>query len=125
MHERTNIRLSVRGRPDTGRRIGGIRPTGGGVHLTGMPLPDSDRVIDILDTYVTAILETNAGTKAAFTFVSERGAPFNDVIEFRSPPPAVQRALFAALTPIARSWISSWTWSTAKAGSAVSARRIA
>jgi hypothetical protein len=27
---------------------------------------------------------------------------FNDVIEFRSPPPAVQRALFAALTPIAR-----------------------
>ena len=69
--------------------------------------------------------ETNAGTKAAFTFVSERGAPFNDVIEFRSPPPAVQRTLFAALTPIARSWISSWTWSTAKAGSAVSARRIA
>jgi quercetin dioxygenase-like cupin family protein len=27
---------------------------------------------------------------------------FNDVIEFRSPPPAVQRSLFAALTPIAR-----------------------
>jgi quercetin dioxygenase-like cupin family protein len=27
---------------------------------------------------------------------------FSDVIEFRSPPPAVQRALFAALTPIAR-----------------------
>jgi hypothetical protein len=50
-----------------------------------MPPPDSDRVIDILDAYVTAILETNAGTKAAFTFVSERGAPFNDVIEFRSP----------------------------------------
>jgi len=27
---------------------------------------------------------------------------FSDVIEFRSPPPAVQRVLFAALTPIAR-----------------------
>ena len=27
---------------------------------------------------------------------------FNDVIEFHSPPPAVQRTLFAALTPIAR-----------------------
>jgi quercetin dioxygenase-like cupin family protein len=27
---------------------------------------------------------------------------FKDVIEFRSPPPAVQRPLFAALTPIAR-----------------------
>jgi hypothetical protein len=27
---------------------------------------------------------------------------FSDVIEFRSPPPAVQRALFSALAPIAR-----------------------
>ena len=27
---------------------------------------------------------------------------FSDVIEFRSPPPAMQRVLFAALTPIAR-----------------------
>jgi hypothetical protein len=27
---------------------------------------------------------------------------FSDVIEFRSPPPAVQRALFGALGPIAR-----------------------
>ena len=27
---------------------------------------------------------------------------FSDVIEFRSPPPAIQRVLFAALTPIAR-----------------------
>jgi len=27
---------------------------------------------------------------------------FSDVIEFRSPPPAVQRLLFGALAPIAR-----------------------
>jgi hypothetical protein len=27
---------------------------------------------------------------------------FNDVVEFRSPPPVVQRALFALLAPIAR-----------------------
>jgi hypothetical protein len=27
---------------------------------------------------------------------------FRDVIEFRSPPPAVQRTLFAVLAPIAR-----------------------
>jgi hypothetical protein len=27
---------------------------------------------------------------------------FSDVIEFRSPPPAVQRTLFRALAPIAR-----------------------
>jgi hypothetical protein len=27
---------------------------------------------------------------------------FSDVIEFRSPPPAVQRVIFAALAPIAR-----------------------
>jgi cupin domain len=29
---------------------------------------------------------------------------FSDVIEFRSPPPVVQRTLFAALTPIAQ-WL--------------------
>ena len=29
---------------------------------------------------------------------------FGDVVEFRSPPPAVQRAIFAALAPIAR-WL--------------------
>jgi hypothetical protein len=27
---------------------------------------------------------------------------FRDIVEFRSPPPAVQRALFGALAPIAR-----------------------
>lgn len=30
------------------------------------------------------------------------GREFSDVVEFRSPPPAIQRALFAALAPIAR-----------------------
>jgi hypothetical protein len=27
---------------------------------------------------------------------------FSDIVEFRSPPPAVQRALFAVLAPVAR-----------------------
>jgi hypothetical protein len=40
-------------------RIGGIGPIGGDVHLAGMPLPVSDRAVDILDTYIAAIRETN------------------------------------------------------------------
>jgi hypothetical protein len=37
-----------------------------------MPLPDSDRAIDILDTYVAAILETNVDP-IANAFVHDRG----------------------------------------------------
>src|SRR5208282_99458 len=39
--------------------ITGVGPIGGGIRLAGMPLPDPDRTIDILDAYVAAILETN------------------------------------------------------------------
>ena len=40
-------------------RIGSIGPIGGDVRPAGVPLPDSDRPVDILDTYVTAIPEAN------------------------------------------------------------------
>ena len=40
-------------------RIGSIGPIGGDVRPAGLPLPDSDRPVDILDTYVTAIPEAN------------------------------------------------------------------
>ena len=37
-----------------------------------MPLPDSDRTIDVLDAYVTAILEMNVDS-IANAFVDDRG----------------------------------------------------
>ena len=40
-------------------RIGSIGPIGGDVRPAGLPLPNSDRPVDILDTYVTAIPEAN------------------------------------------------------------------
>src|SRR4029077_16959890 len=61
-----------RRRLDFGRRVGGIGLLSGDIRLTGMPLPDSDRTIDILDTYVTAILETNVDS-IANAFVDDRG----------------------------------------------------
>ena len=53
-------------------RIGGIGPIGGDVRLAGMPLPNSDRALDILDTYVTAIREANVDP-IADALVDDRG----------------------------------------------------
>ena len=61
-----------RGRLDTRRWIGGIRPTDGGIHLTGVPLPDLDRAVDVLDTYGAAILEANVDP-VADALVDDRG----------------------------------------------------
>ena len=48
-----------RRRLDVGLRIGDLGPLGGGSHVAGVPLPDLYRTVDVLDTYVAAIVETN------------------------------------------------------------------
>ena len=58
------------------RRIGSIGPIAGDVRPAGVPLPDSDRPVDILDTYVTAIPEANVDPIAdALSTIEETQIP--------------------------------------------------
>ena len=66
----------------------GVGPIGGEIRPARMPLPDSDRTIDILDTYVAAILETNVDP-IADAFVDDRGDA--DFRRARRAAPSVRR----------------------------------